>query len=66
METLAEMIEMAQLCARNARVANSRGVARTLWKMATEYRERAAKLDNGRMPDIGDRPVLLKENERER
>jgi hypothetical protein len=60
MDKLAEMIEMAELCARNARAANSRGVARTLWKMANEYAERAAKLDNGRMPEIDDPPALLK------
>ena len=66
MESLADLIDMAELCARNARAANSQGAARTLWKMATEYAQRAAKLDNGRMPNIGDPPAILKENERER
>jgi len=60
METLVDLIELAHLSARNARVTNSREVARTLWKMATEYAERASKLDHGKMPDIGEPPALLR------
>ena len=59
-ENLAELIGLAQLCGHNARTANSRDVARTLWKMANEYAERAAKLSNGERPNIGDAPALLK------
>jgi hypothetical protein len=30
-----------------------------LWKLATEYQVRAAKLDSGKLPDIADPPKLL-------
>jgi hypothetical protein len=31
-------------------------VARELWKIAQEYQAEAAKLDNGRLSDIGNAP----------
>ena len=47
---------MAALCARNSRIATSKEVAAELWRMAIEYQERAAKLDGGKQPEIGQRP----------
>ena len=60
METLAQLNGLAELCARNARQANTRDVAQTLWRMATEYADKAAKMDGGKLPDIGPPPTLLK------
>jgi hypothetical protein len=34
-------------------------VARELWKMAQEYQAESAKLDDGRLPDLGNPPREL-------
>jgi len=60
MQTLADFIELAQLCAHNARFTVSREVARTLWQMAMEYQQKAAELDGGKRPDIGSPPASMR------
>lgn len=60
MPTLSDIIELAQVCAHNARITVSREVAGTLWRMAIEYQQKAADLDGGKLPNIGDRPKFLK------
>jgi hypothetical protein len=52
MRTYEELLELASLCARNARISSDREVARELWKMAQEYQAEAAKRDNGRLPEF--------------
>lgn len=52
------LIDLARICAAQSRLATSRDVAHVLWRLATDYVERAARLD-GRRPDIGDPPALL-------
>ena len=59
MHTYSEVLELAMMSARNARCASTKQVARELWKIAQEYQAEAAKLDNGRMPDIGEPPQEL-------
>lgn len=59
MQTHAEMVELAKLCAYNARAATEPRIAEELWKMAVEYQEKAAKLDSGEKPDIGEPPEFL-------
>jgi hypothetical protein len=65
MQILRDLIEMARICASQARLTTSQEVARALWTMASEYHERAhqraSKLNNGKVPDIGDPPPLLKQ-----
>ena len=56
MRTYGEAFELATMCARNARISTDKDVARELWKMAQEYQAEAAKLDNGRQPELGDPP----------
>jgi hypothetical protein len=56
MRTYSEALELALMSARNARSASNKQVARELWKIAQEYQAKAAKLDNGRLPNIGDPP----------
>jgi hypothetical protein len=58
MLTYDELVELASLCARNARIATSRDVADELWRMAREYQEQAARL--GEAPELGDKPLLRK------
>lgn len=52
----AELVELAQMCAFNAREATDRRVAEELWKMAVEYQAKAAAADSARKPDIGPPP----------
>jgi hypothetical protein len=51
MPTHAELVELAKMCAFNARAANNERVARELRRMAREYQEKAAELDSGRLTD---------------
>jgi len=53
------LVDLARICAAQSRLTTSKDVAQTLWRLATDYLERAAKLD-GRRPDIGDPPALLR------
>lgn len=57
MHTDNEAFELATMCARNARIAANKRVARGLWKMAQEYQAEAAKL--GKLPDLGNPPEGL-------
>ena len=52
MHTYAQLVELAKVCAFNARATLDRRTADELWKMAFEYQLRAAQLDNGRLPEI--------------
>ena len=59
MHTYSEAFELAMMFGRNARLSTNIEVARELWKMAQEYQAEAAKLGNGRMPDLGNPPEGL-------
>ena len=48
-----ELVELARICWRNSQAAGSQEVAGTLRRMATKYLQEAAKLDDGKVPDIG-------------
>jgi hypothetical protein len=61
MQTYDDLVELAGLCAGNARIAHSREVAIELWKMAREYQKKAAKLNGGKLPDIGKPPPCVLE-----
>jgi hypothetical protein len=50
--------ELARICAKNAHLASSKEVAVHLWKMAVEYCNKAARLNGGKRPDIGDPPEI--------
>jgi hypothetical protein len=54
METYQDLVELAQSCMMQARLASTEQVADTLRQMAKEYQERAAKLGHGKLPDIGE------------
>ena len=57
MHSYSEVLELAIMSARNARLASTKQVAQELWKIAQEYQAEAAKL--GETPDIGDPPLGL-------
>jgi len=52
------LVDLARICAAQSRVTTSKDVAQALWRLATDYLERAAKLE-GRRVDIGEPPALL-------
>jgi hypothetical protein len=57
-----EMVELARICWRQSRVTQSEDVACLFHKMAREFQEAAARLDSGKLPDLGeghgDKPVV--------
>ena len=59
MRTYGEALELATICAQNARISSDKNVARELWKMAREYQGEVAKLDNGTLPELGNPPPGL-------
>jgi hypothetical protein len=61
MRTYSEAAELARMCARNARASSEKRVARELWKMAQEYQAEAAKLDGGRLLDLGSAPQWVED-----
>ena len=57
-----QLVELARLCANQARATSAKDVAATLWRMAQEYQQKAARLDSGKLPDIGEKHRPLKRN----
>ena len=53
MPTYDELVELARMCWREAHRSRD-DVARELRRMARQYQQQAAKLDSGKLPDIGD------------
>ena len=58
-----ELVELARMCWRQARVAQTNGLAPELMRMAHEYQQKAANLDSGKLPEIGvpetdDKPIV--------
>jgi len=56
-----ETFELAMVCARNARFSGNKDVAREFWKMAQEYQAESAKLDDGRLLDLGTAPQWVED-----
>jgi len=61
MRTYGEALELAAICARNARISTDKDVARELWKMAKEYQAEVANLDNGKLPELGNPPPCVED-----
>jgi hypothetical protein len=49
-----DMVELAKICLRQARASANPEVAKELRRLAKQYQERAADLDGGILPDIGE------------
>jgi hypothetical protein len=56
MPTYEDLMELANICARHARAAADKDVAKVLSKMAKEYLAEAAKLHTGKTLVTGERP----------
>jgi hypothetical protein len=52
MPTPDDLLELANICARQARAAKSRAAAAELRRMAKEYQKRAAELNSGKLPNL--------------
>ena len=52
MNTFADLVQLARICLRQARIARTPEVAHTFQQMAEEYQEKAANLNDGEAPDI--------------
>ena len=53
MPTYEDLVELADVCLRQARLAKSRAVAAELRRMAKEYKKRASELDRATLADAG-------------
>jgi hypothetical protein len=56
MHTFSEALELALMSARNVRFTSNKQAAHELWKIAQEYQAEAAKLGDGKLPDVGNPP----------
>ena len=57
MRTYKELVDLAISCADTSRLTTSPEVASQLWRMAMDYQEKAAKLNDGKLPNVGDPPI---------
>ena len=53
-------LELARVCASQARISTSKEAAAELWRMAEEYQEQAARLNGGKWPEIGKPPLWVR------
>ena len=59
MRTFKELVDRAKSCANIARLTINPEVANYFWRLAMAYQEKAAKLNEGKLPDIGDLPIVV-------
>lgn len=56
MDTYGDLVKLARICLEQAREAENASVSAELRHMAKGYQVRAATMDHGRLPDIGEGP----------
>jgi hypothetical protein len=54
MQTYSELVELARLCLKQASLSTRKSISAELVRLAKHYQERAAKLDGGKLPYIGE------------
>jgi hypothetical protein len=54
-QTYKDLVELAKICIVQARQGKTKEEAQKFHRMAKEYQRRAAALNGGRMPDIGEK-----------
>ena len=54
MQSYDELVELARICLKQAREAKNPSVSAELRHLAKGYQMRAASMDNGKLPDIGE------------
>lgn len=55
MNTFADLVQLARICLRQARISRTPEVAHAFRQMAEEYQEKAANLSNGETPNMNER-----------
>jgi hypothetical protein len=53
-QTREDLVELARVCLKQARVSKNLAVVAELTHLAKGYQVRAASMDNGKLPDIGE------------
>jgi hypothetical protein len=53
-QTYDDLVKLARTCARQAKEMTNPSVSAELMRMAKHYQLRAAELDGGKLPDIGE------------
>jgi hypothetical protein len=56
MHTYGDLVELARICLKRSHEAKNAVVSAELRHMAKGYQVRAATMDHGRLPDIGEEP----------
>ena len=59
MGTFKELVGVAKSCANIARLTANAEVANYFWRLAMDYQAKAARLNDGKLPDIGDLPIVI-------
>jgi hypothetical protein len=54
MQSYNDLVELARICLKQARETKSPSVSAELMHLAKGYQIRAASMDNGKLPDIGE------------
>jgi hypothetical protein len=54
MHTYIDLVQLARICLKHARETTHPSLRDELKRMAKEYQQRAANLDSGELPDIGE------------
>jgi hypothetical protein len=54
MQTYSELVELARLCLKQSYFTANPILRAELGRLAKEYQESAGKLDDGKLPDIGE------------
>lgn len=54
LEHYEDLVELAKICMEQSRATKAKDVAAELRRMAKEYQRRAAALDDGILPNIGE------------
>jgi hypothetical protein len=61
MRSYDELLELARICVKQARKVKNPSVGAELRQLARGYQIRAASMNNGRLPDIGELPDVGEE-----
>jgi hypothetical protein len=59
LRTYQEFVDLATSCANSTRLTTSSEVASQLWRIAMDYQEKAAKLNDSKLPNIDDPPIVV-------
>lgn len=62
MQSYDDLVHLARLCGQESRISVIKEAAAELWRMAEEYQRQAARLDGGKLPEIGKPPLWVRDD----